>query len=120
MTTERLESGNSRLHLDAAAAKGIIERKGFLKVRHIDVNVLWLQETCARKAIPLNQVSGTENCAHLMTKHLGRQLIEENISRMNMLFESGRAVKAAQLHSVESRGHWKALREAANDQRGGE
>ena len=31
-----------QLHLDAAAAKGIIERKGLSKVRHIDVNVLWL------------------------------------------------------------------------------
>ena len=30
-------------HLDAMAAKGIIERRGLSKVRHIDVSVLWLQ-----------------------------------------------------------------------------
>ena len=30
-----------RLHIDASAAKGIVERKGLSKVRHIDVDVLW-------------------------------------------------------------------------------
>ena len=38
-----------QLHIDALAAKGMIERKGLSKVRHLDVNVLWLQEQCARK-----------------------------------------------------------------------
>ena len=60
-----------RLHLGATAAKGIIERRGLSKVRHVDVNVLWLQETCARKTIPMNKVPGEENCADLMTKHIG-------------------------------------------------
>ena len=60
-----------QLHLDAAAAKGIVERRGLSKVRHLDVNVLWLQETCARKSMPLNKVPGEDNPADLMTKHLG-------------------------------------------------
>ena len=41
-----------QLHIDALAAKGMIERKGLSKVRHLDVNVLWLQEKCARKILP--------------------------------------------------------------------
>ena len=32
-----------RLELDATAAKGILDRQGLAKVRHIDVNCLWLQ-----------------------------------------------------------------------------
>ena len=32
------------MHLDATAAKGIIERRGLNKVRHIETDVLWLQE----------------------------------------------------------------------------
>ena len=44
-----------RLNLDATAAKGILERQGIAKVRHIDVNVLWLQEQCAKKMVPLFQ-----------------------------------------------------------------
>ena len=38
-----------RMHLDATAAKGIVERKGLSKVRHIDIDVLWLQEQQARR-----------------------------------------------------------------------
>ena len=33
-----------QLHVDAMAAKGMIERRGLSKVRHLDVNVLWQQE----------------------------------------------------------------------------
>ena len=35
-----------RLELDATAAQGILDRQGKAKVRHIDVNCLWLQEQC--------------------------------------------------------------------------
>ena len=37
-----------QLHLDATAAKGVVERRGLSKVRYIDANILWLQEICAR------------------------------------------------------------------------
>ena len=86
------------LHLDATAAKGIIDRRGLLKVRHVDVNVLWLQETCARRAIPFSReskVPGEENCADLMTKHLSAKVIDKNVIKMHMKFEAGRAAKAA-------------------------
>ena len=60
-----------KLNLDATAAKGILERQGISKVRHIDVNVLWLQQQVAKKIIPLIKVNGSVNCADLLTKHLG-------------------------------------------------
>ena len=109
-----------QLHLDAAAAKGIVERRGLSKVRHIDVNVLWLQETCARRTIPLNKVPGEENCSDLMTKHLSVKVMEKHVEAMQMQFSSGRAQKAAQLHSLPVKGSWQLVREAANDQRGGD
>ena len=89
-----------RMNIHAAAAKGIIERQGLSKVRHIDVNVLWLQEVCARKAVPIDKVPGEENPADLTTKHLGAQLIEKNVNKMHLTFEAGRASVAAQLHNL--------------------
>ena len=59
-----------RLELDATAAKGILDRQGIAKVRHIDVNCLWLQEECAQKIVPLTKIPGEENTADLMTKRL--------------------------------------------------
>ena len=38
------EELKARVHVDANAAKGIVERAGLDRVRHIDVNVLWIQE----------------------------------------------------------------------------
>ena len=34
----------SSLHMGANAAQGIIDRHGLSKVRHLDVNMFWLQE----------------------------------------------------------------------------
>ena len=60
----------ARVHVDASAAKGIIERTGLDKIRHIDVNVLWIQEQEVRGRVPLRKIDGTKNPADLMTKHL--------------------------------------------------
>ena len=112
-----------QLHLDAAAAKGIIERKGLSKVRHIDVNVLWLQETCARKDVPLFKVPGDLNPADMMTKHIGAAKIDKNATTMEMDFPEGRSGKAAQLHSVtidEATKNWDELRKTGHDKRGGD
>ena len=87
-----------QLHIDALAAKGMIERKGLSKVRHFDVNILWLQEQCARKILPVNKVPGEEKPADLMTKHLVAPKLLKNAGALNMRYLDGRAGKAAHLH----------------------
>ena len=47
-----------RIHVDATAAKAIAERNGLDKLRHIDVNVLWIQDQEARDKLPLFKVCG--------------------------------------------------------------
>ena len=54
---------------DASAALGIANRIGIGKVRHIEVNQLWLQEVGARKSISAIKVGGTDNPSDLLTKH---------------------------------------------------
>ena len=115
-----------QMHIDAMAAKGILERQGLSKVRHIDVNVLWLQEQCARKILPLQKVPGESNPADLMTKHLGLKNIKKDVEFMNMEYSQGRAAKAAQLHTVEDvieeepEKLWNVMQDWANDQQGGD
>ena len=91
----------ARVHVDASAAKGIIERRGLDKVRHIDVNVLWLQEQEIRGKVPLRKVDGTKNPADLMTKHLDAKKAEGHLERLGMKFRDGRVQAAANLYSVE-------------------
>ena len=44
-----------RLELDVTAAKGVLDRQSIAKVRHIDVNCLWLQEQCAKNVVLLRR-----------------------------------------------------------------
>ena len=89
-----------RLELDASAAKGIIERQGIAKVRHIDVNCLWLQDQLARKIVPLEKIPGSNNTADLMTKHLINAVILKHLANLYLEHREGRAGATARLHSI--------------------
>ena len=49
-----------KMHLDASAAIGIIERQGLNRVRHIDVGVLRLQQQYARSVLPIREILVTQ------------------------------------------------------------
>ena len=89
-----------KVHVDANAAKGMVERQGLQKVRHLEVDHLWLQEQQARRIMPLAKVLGTENPADLMTKNVAQMLVLKYLEIMGILFAKGRAEAAAQLHSA--------------------
>ena len=59
-----------RIRTDASAAKGIATRKGLGKVRHIEVNQLWLQDRVATGEIEIMKVKGEVNLADALTKHV--------------------------------------------------
>ena len=88
------------LELLATAAKGILDRQGIAKVRHIDVNCLWLQEQCAKKIVPLTKIPGEGNSADLMTKHLSINMILRHMLKLNLTHVGGRSDAAAKLHAI--------------------
>ena len=61
----------TRVHVDATAAKGMVERRGISRVRHIEIDHLWIQEQEARHMLPISKVDGGENPADLTTKNVG-------------------------------------------------
>ena len=92
-----------RVHVDATAAKAIAERSGLDKLRHVDVNILWIQEQEARDRLPLVKVCGKINPADLMTKYVDGELIKRHLKSMSTDFREGRAQLAAQLYGVAQR-----------------
>ena len=88
-----------RLHTDAAAALGIICRKGVGKVRHLDTSVLWLQQKELQQAVRFLKVPGADNSSDLMTKHLAENLVIKHLTGMGATFIYGRADAAAQIHN---------------------
>ena len=72
------------LLIDAKATMGIINRQGLGKVRHIEVQHLWLQSAVKEKRIKLSKVSSEENVADLMTKPLPPDVIKCHLKGLRM------------------------------------
>ena len=79
------------MYVDSSAALAIARRKGAGKMRHINVNSLWIQERQNEKDLELRKVLGTENPADLMTKNLARQALDKCMLQLNQHRTVGRA-----------------------------
>ena len=73
---------SGEIKCDANATLGIIHRKGLGKLRHVNVQYLWIQEQLANKTLTANKVLGSDNPADLMTKHVSRELLESHLAKM--------------------------------------
>ena len=86
--------------MDASAAIGMAQRVGLNKVRHIEVDVLWVQEQMARRLLPIAKIPGPRNPSDLCTKNVPVALLEQYLGQINVHFAEGRAAVAQQLHSM--------------------
>ena len=93
----------TRLHMDASAAIGIIQRRGIGKIRHLSTSLLWVQEQELRQAIQIQKIDGAKNSSDLLTKHVQRELVERHCKAISCHFASGRAQKAAELHRLQTK-----------------
>jgi hypothetical protein len=87
-----------RVGIDANAAMGIVQRRGLNKLRHVELDVLWVQEQQARRLMPLRKVPGPQNPSDLMTKNVSQTQIDQYVHILNLKFVEGRAEIAQQLH----------------------
>ena len=76
---------------DSATGKGIASRRGLGKVRHIDASYLWIQERVASQDFNLAKVTGEENVADLMTKHLDVETAERFLEMLGISSLAGRS-----------------------------
>ena len=86
---------------DASAALGIINRKGLgKKTRHIDIGLLWIQQTVADQRLKYAKVLGKDNPADLFTKFLDAATSNTHVKRLEYQFTHGRSIEAPQLQTV--------------------
>ena len=79
-----------KVNTDASAAKGIANRKGLGKVRHIEVNQLWIQDRVSRGDLAINKVNGKENLADALTKHVNSEDIRIHLFKTGQSIQEGR------------------------------
>lgn len=93
------------VHIDANAAKGIVERKGLQKTRHTEGDILWLQEM-KPGFFPLSNILGGDHPADLVTQNEPSDKVINFTRVLRLEYEEDRAKKAAKLHVVaEELGH---------------
>ena len=61
---------NGNVSVDSSATLAIVHRKGLGKIRHLDVQYLWMQDCIRQKQILVEKVKGQENMADILTKHV--------------------------------------------------
>ena len=67
------------LYTDSSAAKGISSRRGLGKVRHVELNQLWLQDQVARGRIAVRKLRGEDNFSDSLTKHSCAERIRQTM-----------------------------------------
>ena len=67
------------------------KRKGAGKLRHININTLWVQEVQDREGVTYRKVLGTDNPADLMTKYLTRDKMDACMQTIGQEIRQGRA-----------------------------
>ena len=86
-----------RVHSDATAAIGIARRRGLGKIRHLDVEDLWVQAKDRDKTIELVKVLGAENPADILTKYVDKGILTKMLSRLGMRVMTERSAVAPEL-----------------------
>ena len=75
---------------DTSAAKGIANRKGLGKVRHIDVSQVWVQDRIARGDLSIRKVNGKDNNADILNKRATAEDIRVHMHRAGQTIVQGR------------------------------
>ena len=76
------------LFTDATAAKGIGQRIGLGKVRHLETSQLWLQQLVGDGHIRITKISTDINIADVLTKH-----VDQKTLRNHQVFTNQAAMK---------------------------
>ena len=88
---------NIDLYTDASGAKGIAQRRGLGKLRHVEVHLLWLQHHVAAGDFKVHKIDGKVNPADLLTKYLSQDVMKKHMRRLHYSQAEGRAAACPQL-----------------------
>ena len=82
------------IKMDATAAKGICERRGLGRTRHIASRYLWVQQRTARKDFSIEKEHPKTNVADIGTKSLDEARMNYLLGFLGFHFEVGRSACA--------------------------
>ena len=72
------------LYTDSSAARGIVQRQGAGKVKHLDVKTLWIQERESEGDLSCNKIPRLQNVSDLLTHHWSEAEGELHLTGMSV------------------------------------
>ena len=81
--TVKLEVGS-----DSTVGRGICQRHGVGKVRHLENKYIWLQEVLKRKHATIVKVGTLDMVADMLTKYVEAEAIKKHCASLNLRFTS--------------------------------
>ena len=81
------------IYTDSSGTKGILQRQGVGRLRHLSCRVLWLQNLIASGSIILRSISGHTNPADIGTKRLSAGRIKPLMSVLGLFNDSTGALE---------------------------
>ena len=88
------------VYTDSSAAIGIRKRYGNGRIRHLQTQFLWIQNSVADSRVVFHKVGGSVNPADLMTKYLSGDSIADNVFRLRLVLGDSRPANAPSLQSI--------------------
>ena len=89
-----------RVHSDAAAAIRIARRRGWGKIRHLDVEGLWVQAMVGEKVVDLVKEPGSDIPADCLTKYVDRAKLTKMLKLSGMRVMEGRSGAAQNYRQI--------------------
>ena len=83
------------LYTDSSGPRGILQRKGVGRLRHLSCRILWLQNLIVVGAIKLSAVSGNTNIADIGTKRLTANRLRSLMSLLGLYNMSTNTVEGS-------------------------
>ena len=75
-----------KIHVDASAAIGIIQRRGLGKLRHVEVHELWMQDALRSGRLSVDKIDGKKNKADAGTKPLDEKKLMVHMHELDYEF----------------------------------
>ena len=99
----------ARLRGDSAAGRGIAQRVGCGRVRHLDAGLLWLQQAVKERMFKVGAIAGTANPSDLGTKPVPAARLRELLFKLGAVDESYELVGKAEHEEAAARRSAKEL-----------
>ena len=82
-----ISSKKLRVKTDASVAKSLASRPGLGGIRHIAINMLWLQEKVNNGTIEIEKIKGEINRSDALTKYKDGESIKRQLAWIGQVYK---------------------------------